>query len=376
MLSVLITADFCPNERIINLVEKVDYNTIFNDFVDEIQSSDLSITNLECPIIEDIKAFDERIEKIGPSLSTTPKAVDVLKKAGFNLLTLANNHIMDYGPYGLNTTIKHIKSAHMDFVGAGVDLSEARKPFFFSKNGITIGIINIAENEFSTTKGKESGANPLDIIKNYHDIQKCKESCDKIILIYHGGSEGFQYPTPRMKELFRHYVDLGVDAVISHHTHCFSGFEIYKGKHIFYGLGNFVFDWKNIRNNKWNYGYAVRLNFDNQNQNYEIIPYIQNNNIAGVHKLHGKDKKDFFVQIEQINNIIDNDSLLEKEFSKLISEREDEYFFVLQPYNNRILNALYRRKLIPGIWSKSKKTFLLNCIRCESHRDLMMGALN
>lgn len=375
MVSILITADFCPNERVTDLVETLDHHSIFNDFIDDIRSSDLSITNLECPVIDNNNISNTKIKKIGPSLSTTPKAIEILKKAGFNLLTLANNHIMDYGASGLNTTIKHIKNRGIDFVGAGNNFYEARKPFYFSKNNITIGIINIAENEFSTTRGELPGANPLDNVRNYYDIQKCKENCNKIILIYHGGSEGFQYPTPRMKELFRYYIDLGVDVVISHHTHCFSGFETYKNKHIFYGLGNFVFDWKNLRNNKWNYGYAVRLNFDNQNQNFEIIPYVQNNDIVGVHKLNDENKKNFFYEISEINKIILDDSLLKKQFDQLISERKSEYFFALQPYNNRILNALYRRKIIPNIWNVSKKNFLLNCIRCESHRDLIMGAL-
>jgi poly-gamma-glutamate synthesis protein (capsule biosynthesis protein) len=62
------------------------------------------------------------------------------------------------------------------------------------------------------------------------------------ILIVHGGHETFEYPRPRMKKLYRYFIDVGVDVVIGHHTHCFSGHEIYKGKPIFYSLGNFVFD--------------------------------------------------------------------------------------------------------------------------------------
>lgn len=374
IVNLLVTADFCPNGRVVELVKNQDVNSVFNEFQEEIQSSDLAICNLECPVAysDDI----EKIDKIGPVLFTTTNAISLLKTAGFNLLTLANNHIMDIGNIGLNDTIKAIEANNLAYVGVGQTAVESRKYFVFNKNGVSVGIINIAENEFSTTKGNMPGANALDVIKNHFDIKKCKKECDKVIVIYHGGHEGYEYPSPRMKELFRYYIDSGADSVICHHAHCYSGYEIYNEKPIFYGLGNFVFDWEGIREKKWNYGYAVRLFLDkNDSIDFEIIPYEQGNTKAGVVKLQGKKLQYFEEQLRKINDIILNDELLEKEFLKLSKMREKEYLATLQPYPNRILRGLYKRGLLPNLISKRNKLRILNTIRCESHKDLFLESL-
>lgn len=375
MINVLITADFCPNERVVDLIKNQDIDSIFNDLQDEIKFSDFAITNLECPILLDSKDIS-KIKKVGPSLSTTNNAASILKASGFNLLTLANNHIMDYGVIGLNQTIEAVKNNDLLYVGAGETLEKARKYIVISKNDISIGIINVTENEFSTASEQSPGANPLDIIKNHYDIVKCKKECDKVIVIYHGGHEGYQYPSPRIKELFHYYVDSGADAIICHHAHCFSGYEIYNEKPIFYGLGNFVFDWKDIRNNIWNYGYAVRL-FLNSSKliDFEIIPYEQGNDLPGVVKLKGEKLNTFHERLDEVNKIIANDEFLEKEFLKLSISRNMEYLSTFQPYSNRILNGLYKRGFLPSLLSQQKKRRILNTIRCESHRDLLLQTL-
>lgn len=81
-------------------------------------------------------------------------------------------------------------------------------------------------------------------------------------MIVHGGVEHHQYPTKRMVQTYRFFVDAGADAVINHHQHCPCGYEIYNGKPIYYGLGNFCFDWDGKRDSMWNVGYMVALNVD------------------------------------------------------------------------------------------------------------------
>src|SRR5690606_10539643 len=124
-----------------------------------------------------------------------------------------------------------------------------------------IGILNIAENEFCAAKENQAGGYTVNVIDNHYEIKKLKNICKKVIVIYHGGREHYQLPSPQLKERLRFYINSGADAVVAHHTHCYSGYEYYNNKPIFYGLGNFIFDFKDkYRKGNWTEGYAVVLN--------------------------------------------------------------------------------------------------------------------
>ena len=97
-----------------------------------------------------------------------------------------------------------------------------------------------------------------------------------MLVIVHVGPEHYQLLIPRMKEMYRFFIDVGADVVVNHHQHCFSGYEIYKEKPIFYGLGNFCFDWIGKRNGMWNEGLLLSLTLDlNHKRQFVLIPYRQ-----------------------------------------------------------------------------------------------------
>jgi len=138
-------------------------------------------------------------------------------------------------------------------------------PLILEHCGKKIGVINACEHEFSIADNEHGGSNALDLINMQEDITEVRKEADFVVLILHGGIEQYHYPTPRMKRWYRHFVDLGADAVVNHHQHCINGYEVYKGKPIFYGLGNFYFPWgSQSRPDSWKYGYAVRLNLDHE----------------------------------------------------------------------------------------------------------------
>lgn len=103
--------------------------------------------------------------------------------------------------------------------------------------------------------------------------------------LYHGGKEHYQLPTPRMQKDYRFFVDAGADVVINHHQHCYSGYEQYNDKYIFYGLGNFCFE-STLRNSIWNEGYMLKLKFEDI-ISFELIPYVQCDDKAGVFIMQG-----------------------------------------------------------------------------------------
>lgn len=239
-----------------------------------------------------------------------------------------------------------------------------------------ISIISIAENEWSTSKSNGNyGASSLDPVTNFRVINRTKSDSDYVIVVAHGGHEMYSLPSPRMKDLFRFYIESGADAVICHHSHCFSGYEVFKGKPIFYSLGNFCFDNEKVTNPIWNFGYAVRLLLKENNIDFEIIPFRQNDKDVGVNLLSGDDYINFEKELANLNSIIEDDSKLQDSYDKFFKDYEEMYLNFIQPYSNKYIHFLRRKKLLPSIWKKKRKRLLYNIIMCESHRDMLIKTL-
>jgi len=370
-ITLFVSGDFCPIHRIEDKIKSNSSEDIFGGLAPYIENVDIAITNLECPLT----TTKNPIKKTGPALKGLPKSASLLKKAGFNLVTLANNHIFDYGEIGLKDTINELDKNNISYVGADINGEKARSTYFINIKGFNIAIINIAENEWSTTNDEKAGANPINPIENFYQIKKAKEMADKIIVITHGGHERFDLPSPNMKSLFRFFIDAGADAVINHHTHYMSGYEIYENAPIFYSLGNFVFDNPSYRNSKWNIGISLLLNINKDSLNFEILSFDQCNDFAGI-KLHNESEKTILEkEITFLNKTIDSKKEVEKSFHKYVVSKKKLYFSYMEPVTNRYILALQNRNLIPRFLSKKKKLLLKNLIKCESHREVLINLL-
>lgn len=366
---ILVAGDYFV-DYLTNL-ENVEAKDIFGEIVNLIKESDFSILNYEAPIcINNIS-----INKTGPVLKSNNDSLRIVKEAGFNLLTLSTNHIMDLGEDGYWKTINEIKNKSLYYVGAGKDIIEARKPFRIYINKLRISIINITENEFSVAEHNRPGANPLDIIDIYTVIKKEKEHCDYLLIIYHGGNEGYKYPTPFNKKLFRYFVDIGANAVFSHHTHSYSGYEIYNSCPIVYGLGNLIFDWKGPKNNNWYNGYLATIIIDDNKLKFEIKPYVQHIDRLGIRALTKEEENNFYKDLSYINTIIEDDEKLNDKYYKYAEESKKLYLTYLEPIKIAIYNYLKNKNILPSLLTNNYKKLLLNLIRCESHREILINIL-
>ncbi|OGJ86674.1 MAG: hypothetical protein A2268_13285 [Candidatus Raymondbacteria bacterium RifOxyA12_full_50_37] len=202
-----------------------------------IQSADLAMANLEAPLTDGT----DPIEKSGPLIKAKPSGASVLRDAGFHLVSIANNHIFDYGKKGLDQTLFSCHTKGLDTVGAESNSMIARSPRQYNIKGIKLAIIALTEREFSIADNNTAGAAELDPINAWHAITEAKANADLLIVSAHGGSELSPFPNPRLQRWYRFMVDIGASAVIGHHSHVIQGLEIYKGAPILYGLGNFYF---------------------------------------------------------------------------------------------------------------------------------------
>ena len=364
-MKILIAGDFCDRYRVSDKIREGLYSFLFDEVKPIIEEADYSFVNFEFPIVLN---EGEPIPKCGPNLKGQEKSIDAIKYAGFNACTLANNHILDQGEKCCIDTKRLLEDAGINTVGAGKSLEEASEILYLKKDKEVLAVINCCEHEFSISTETSAGANPLNPIQQFYKIQEAKKNADYVLVIVHGGHEHFQLPSPRMKETYRFFIDAGADAVVNHHQHCYSGYELFKGKPIFYGLGNFCFDIYPIRNNDlWNYGYMVELEFNNDILSlFKIIPYKQCDEIVGVHLL---DKNEFSDNIAELNYIIGDISTLRKNTDNYYRESSSFIRTVFEPLQNRIMLGLQRRQLMPSFLSLKHLLKIENYTLCESHID-------
>ena len=369
-IKILLTGDFCPISRVEELTLSKKFEAIFNDFKDVLAGNDLIITDLECPLTFSLTGR----KKTGPHQKAHPECIKILQHAGIGLAAMANNHIMDYGSKGVIDTLELCKANNIATVGMGRSRQEAAEPYVLRKNGKRVAILNFADEEFITSPDGLFRCNPLDAVGAYYQIKEARLTNDKVIVIVHAGNEFYELPSPRTQNLYRYMIDLGADCVIAHHTHALSGYEIYNSKPVFYGLGNFIYDWPGKRNTGWNKGYVVKLVISDEIV-FEIIPLKQGNDKPGVFRLNEKETDEFETHIRYLNTIISDERKLEEKFGNYLASVTPMYNAYIEPYFGGLASTLRNRGLFPKLMSKRKRLLLLNIIRCESHREVLLGML-
>jgi len=204
-----------------------------------LRGSDIAVGNLETPIARKGLEFTGKRYRF----KADPKAAAALRKAGFTVLTLANNHIMDFDAQGLTETRQYLKNEHLLFTGAGRNLAEARLPALVEKNGRKIAFL-----AYSLTYPVEFYAGPAKpgAAPGYphffrDDIKKAKTRADYVVVSFHWGAECATSPKSYQVTVARMAVDAGADVVVGHHPHVLQGIERYKGRLILYSLGNYAF---------------------------------------------------------------------------------------------------------------------------------------
>lgn len=220
------------------MIEYQDYKYPFLKIAEITSKADIVFGNLETVIISG------RIIKSGEMIfRTDPKSVEGLKFAGFNVLSLANNHIMNFGRIGLENTIKILDENNISHIGAGLNSGDIYKPAIKNIKGIKFVFFAFTYNfDQRESSGEIYGAADMSIEKMKEIVRKARPENDIIIISMHAGTEYVISPNAQQKEFAHSAIDAGADLVIGHHPHTVQTVEKYKGKYIIYSLGNFVFD--------------------------------------------------------------------------------------------------------------------------------------
>ena len=235
--------------------------------VEFLSSSDHVVANVECALTAgDIT----RTSKL--THATPPEAACVLDAIGADIWTLANNHIMDCGPKGLEDTMATAKAHGAGTIGAGRNIDEASAPVYLDEAG-GIGIFSLCFNQ-KNLHADENTPGCLernDFVRIEKIIREIKSKCRWCIVVAHSGCEFSQMPLPYIREITLKYLEWGADIVVCHHPHVVQNYETFpNGKIVFHSLGNFIFDTDYQRAQKHTeYGMLVKLHLDEEKFTWE-----------------------------------------------------------------------------------------------------------
>lgn len=369
-MELLIAGDLVPTKSNVDLFNNSDVSTLLGeDLLSIWNSSDMRIFNLEAPLIDK----ESPIDKCGPNLAVPLTTVKGIKALNPSLITLANNHILDQGEEGLDSTKNILAENMIPFIGIGKNKTEASKPYIFQREKLNIGVYACAEHEFSIATDSTSGANPFDPLESLDHIQELKNQCDYVIVLYHGGKEHYRYPSPYLQRVCRKMAQKGADLIICQHSHCIGSFEEYGGTSIIYGQGNFIFD--NSDSEYWQTSLLVNVNIENE-LSIEFVPIVKNGNT--VRLARGQAKEDIISGFNKRSQEILQDGFVEKKYQEFAEKSIQGYlrsFSGIGKWTSRIDRYLFGGKLTKNRYTKEQLLAIQNFIECEAHRELVIKGL-
>ncbi len=363
---VTVTGDILPGHGSLPKV-LADPAAILRQIQPVLDRADLRIGQFETPLTN----ADNPIAKSGPNLKCPPEAVGFLAAGRFDVALLANNHIGDHGPEPVLETLDTLRRNGIKTVGAGRNLADAAEILYCQAGPFKLGIVNLAEYEFGVARRDFPGCNPLNLPENLRRIREARKNADHVLVVMHGGNEYNPFPSPRVGNLCRAFVEAGASAVVNIHPHCPQGIEYYQNVPVIYSPGNFFFPsrWQTFnRGDFWYNGYLPTFRFDRDGvyaldlafyyftdgENAEIIPY------------QGEAEEEFAAYLVEISRDLEDAARLEEHFNCWCALRADEMLPVIDRAAGAWQAPQERQKeLLP----------LRNLFSCDAHCELVTNLL-
>ena len=371
-MNILIGADLVPTASNQDLFLSGNATELVGPELKKIlDEAEYRIFNLEVPLTD--KA--DPIPKCGPNLIAPTQTVKGYMALGVNLLTLANNHILDQGQEGLISTRRVLDDNGIAYLGVGNTPEEAAKPYLFMIRDKKIGIYACAEHEFSIVSETHAGANPFDPMESPDHVAALKQQCNFLIVLYHGGKEHYRYPSPGLQKVCRKLIEKGADLVICQHSHCIGCEEKYRRGTIVYGQGNFLFD--NSESIYWQTGLLVQLN-----EQFEItyLPLIKQKQT--VRLVGQKDANKILGEFRQRSAEIQQSGFVERAYAAFAASMRDGYLLSLSGRRNflfRVCNKLTGHRLTNWLvnrkYNRQNLLAVKNYLECEAHRELLLSGI-
>ncbi|MBU1874461.1 CapA family protein [bacterium] len=234
--SLTVVGDIMLGSRMNKLLHKFGPEYPFYSVYPILRRSSIVLGNLEGPLAKITKKQERNY-----SYRVNPKNARILRRAGFNVVTMANNHILDCGRQGVLETFSALKKHGIRYIGAGENEENAHVPAILQAGKYKIGLLGYYWNRRTSARGSKPGS-AIDTQEHVaNDIHDLRPYVDRVVVTVHWGVPYERYPSEEDREKAHFAVDCGADIVIGHHPHVVQPFEMYKNRPIFYSIGNFAF---------------------------------------------------------------------------------------------------------------------------------------
>lgn len=240
-VSLSFVGDMLPGEYIAKIMAQEGYDFPYQKAMLYLSEPDIMAGNLELPVT----TGGTPIENTPYVYKGSPDALPAMRDAGFDVMSLANNHALDQGLEGMRDTMKHLQEVGIGYMGVGENDTEAFAPLLMESKGVKVAYIGVSGfipfAELKADRNVPGIAETYDTTRTVAAIQKAEQDADIVVVMVHWGEDAMDTPEELQRDYARQYIDAGADLVIGSHPHVLQGFESYKGKWIAYSLGNFVY---------------------------------------------------------------------------------------------------------------------------------------
>lgn len=371
--SIVFAGDLLPSGKNISLFEEGNVIALFGEKIVELfQKADFSFFNLEGTLT----SSNNSQEKTGPVIKASEKCINGIKNLGVNAVMLANNHITDYQQEGFVDTINILKGNGIRYVGAGENKDSINKSISLEIGKRKVCIYNVSEMFYNIPAASTPGANIYDEYVVCNDIKELKQSHDYLIVIYHGGTEEFPYPSPLLRQHFHRMADCGADFITAQHTHCVGCFENYKNAYLLYGQGNFLF--ARMKNDMTKHGliteivlsesgvdiiqHAVSVSSD------DVVRYDEPQDLSLIYKRSDELKDDVMIQ-KKYYQFCYNAAIIKDRF--LDSFRGDSLYYRLV---KKLPGKLYKKHLLEK-YNREQLMRISKCMESERYAENMFACV-
>lgn len=297
VVSLLFGGDVLLSSHVLNAYQKAGGigGVLDAGYRQVVEAADFFMVNQEFPFSSRGTAAEDKQY----TFRLPPETVSMFQEMGIDAVTLANNHILDFGEEALLDTCATLDAAGILHTGAGENLEAAKKPVMVEREGIRIGILGTSrvmpESAWAAGKNHRGVLATYDARIALDEIRQMRTECDYVIVYVHWGKEKEAMAQEIQRTLGQQYIDAGADLVIGSHPHVLQGMEYYKGKPIVYSLGNFVFGSSIPRTA------LLRAVVDSGGIRLQLLPGTSG---AGYTRMlpEGETSEEFYRHIEQISS--------------------------------------------------------------------------
>ena len=360
---LMIAGDWAPIRNFAPLIEN-NPKTVYGDLLPILKGADLSLVNLEAPLSD----TGNPVRKSGAVFKGDANHVDGLAAVPFDAVTLANNHVFDFGVDAFKETLAALDSRGIRYTGAGMDTKEANEPLIMETKGIKIAIVNFSEGEDLTTANAGPGVMGWDIPAVTALVRELKLKVNAVIVVAHCGLEYIPFAPSYVIQAFKDVAESGADAVIGHHPHVPQGVFIHKGTPICCSLGNFVF-YQPTQFHWRKQGYMANLKLaDTGLAGLELIPYRIHD--RGVSALGEEEKTTFFKRLEEISQPLTTDTGAQDAWNGFID------YYGTQGFKNEVSMILDKLDAEPGKGAAMFRNRLTTAQHFYHWKDLLSRMVN